>query len=353
MQTAFPPAESPMSDRALLEVRGLRTYFSTQRGLVRALDGVDLTVDSGEAVGVVGESGSGKTLTAYSVLGLLPQSARIVDGSILFQGRELRGGDAETMRRLRGSGISMVFQEPLTALNPVFPVGTQISDVLRAHGAVPSKQLRGRVAELLHHVGIPAPDHVAAAYPFQLSGGMRQRVLIAMAIACSPRLLIADEPTTALDATVQAQILDLLRHLVKEDGISLILITHNFGIVADLCERIYVMYAGQVVEHGSVRSIFATPRHPYTAALLHCIPVPRDDSSPLETIEGSVPSLVDPPVGCRFAARCPHAQSRCLTEGPLLRRVADAHWAACHYAETLGLTGVPTYDAPTSASAGD
>jgi peptide/nickel transport system ATP-binding protein len=342
-----------MNDRALLEVRGLRTYFSTRRGLVRALDGVDLTVDSGETVGVVGESGSGKTLTAYSVLGLLPQSARVVDGSILFQGSELRGADAEAMRRLRGSGISMVFQEPLTALNPVFPVGVQIRDVIRAHGAVPRKQLRGRVVELLRHVGIPAPDHAAAAYPFQLSGGMRQRVLIAMAIACSPRLLIADEPTTALDATVQAQILDLLRHLVEEDGISLILITHNFGIVADLCQRIYVMYAGQVVEHGSVRSIFAAPRHPYTAALLHCIPVPRDDSSPLATIEGSVPSLVEPSVGCRFAARCPHAQSRCLVEVPLLRRVADAHWAACHYAETLGLAGVPAYDTPSPIPAQD
>ena len=322
---------------SLLTVHDLRTYFPTRRGLVRGVDGIDLEVRHGEVVGLVGESGCGKTVTAYSILGLVPKPGRIVSGEIQFLGENLRRKTPEEMRRLRGTQISMVFQEPLTALNPVFPVATQIGDVLRYHLDLPSQEVRRRVIELLDHVGIPLPEHVAGAYPFQLSGGMQQRVLIAMAIACRPELLIADEPTTALDTTIQAQIMDLFRRLIREDGLTVLLITHNLGIVSEMCQRVYMMYAGQIVEEASVHELFTEPKHPYTSGLLRCIPVFKRDDTPLETIKGTVPTVLDPPAGCRFADRCVYVRGRCREEGPALRAVKEAHHVACHFAESLSL----------------
>ena len=319
----------------LLAVRGLRTHIPTRRGVLRAVDGIDLSIDAGEIVGLVGESGCGKTMAAYSILGLVPRPAEVVDGEILFQGEDLRDKSPEQLRQLRGSAMSMVFQEPLTALNPLFPVGTQIRDVLLQHQRLSQRAVRARIHELLDHVGIPEPRHVARTYPFQLSGGMRQRVLIAMAIACRPRLVIADEPTTALDTTIQAQILDLLRRLVAEDHIALLLITHDLGVIAEMCRRVYVMYAGEIVEHAPARGLFASSLHPYSDALLRCTPALADPDRELESIEGIVPDMIGPADHCAFADRCPHAVQRCRAEHPELRAVADGRHAACHLAGEL------------------
>lgn len=324
----------------LLDVRGLKTDIKSRGGVLHALDGVDFTVGAGEIVGIVGESGCGKSLTAYSILGLLPPNAAIVGGKIQFDGKQLLGPKGDAVRHLRGAALSMVFQEPLSALNPVFPIEAQIGDVLRRHLRLPRRQIRSRVVELLSHVGIASPDRVALAYPHQLSGGMRQRVLIAMAIACRPKLVIADEPTTALDTTVQAQILDLLKGLVEKDGISLILITHDLGIVSEVCKRVYVMYSGRVVEHASVDNLFRAPSHPYTSALLRCSPAYKDDDSPLATIVGSVPSLTDRPKGCAFAPRCAYAEERCRTTVPVPRALPGGVVASCHFAGQLELPGV-------------
>jgi oligopeptide/dipeptide ABC transporter ATP-binding protein len=340
----------------LLDVRGLETEIPTKRGVVRAVDGVDLTINTGEVVGLVGESGCGKTLTAYSILDLLPKPGVVAAGEIVFRGEDLRGKSLEERRSIRGGEIGMVFQEPLSALNPVFTVETQISDVLRFHTNLSAPAIRERVIELLGHVGIPAPERVARSYPFELSGGMRQRVLIAMAIACRPVLLIADEPTTALDATIQAQIMELLHDLVEADGVSILLITHDLALVAELCDRVYVMYAGMVVEVASVEELFIQPRHPYTSALLGCIPGFQPGDQPLAAIEGSVPPLIDPPQGCRFADRCGFAVERCRMETPLLRDVGGGHRSACHFAESLELPGtvseqvdLPIYHLPAES----
>jgi oligopeptide/dipeptide ABC transporter ATP-binding protein len=334
----------------LLSVRGLRTEIPTKRGVVRAVDGIDLTIHTGEVVGLVGESGCGKTLTAYSILDLLPKPGVVADGEILFRGENLRHKSAEERRSIRGSAIGMVFQEPLSALNPVFTVETQISDVLRAHADMDSSAIKQRVFELLGHVGIPAPERVARSFPFELSGGMRQRVLIAMAIACSPALLIADEPTTALDATIQAQIMVLLQTLVDEDGVSILLITHDLGLIAELCDRVYVMYAGTVVEVAPVEELFVRPRHPYTSALFQCIPGFQPSDQPLAAIEGSVPMLIDLPPGCRFADRCPYVADRCRTETPALLDVGNGHRAACHFADVLDLPGPAAEHSEIAAS---
>jgi oligopeptide/dipeptide ABC transporter ATP-binding protein len=331
--------------RPLLDVRGLKTAIPTRRGVVQAVDGVDLHVNPGEVVGLVGESGCGKTLTAYSVLGLLPKPGKVVDGEILFRGQDLRDKSPEELRAIRGEEISMVFQEPLSALNPVFTVQTQIGDVLKYHKKLSSTEIHDRVIELLQHVGIPAPERVARSYPFELSGGMRQRVLIAMAIACKPALLIADEPTTALDATIQAQIMELLKRLVDENDVSILLITHDLALVAELCQRVYVMYAGKIVEEATADELFVQPKHPYTSALLRCIPGFQRDNGPLAAIEGSVPSLIDVKPGCRFADRCPYAQPICREQEPPLRTLASGHRAACHFADTLEL--------PSPVSSGD
>jgi peptide/nickel transport system ATP-binding protein/oligopeptide transport system ATP-binding protein len=298
---------------ALLEVTDLRTWFDTDQGTARAVDGVSFDVQEGETVGIVGESGCGKTVTSLSVLGLLPvPPARILEGSsIRFAGEELVGASVRRMRALRGNEISMIFQEPMSSLNPVYTVGDQICEALRLHRDMGRREARIEAVRLLDEVGIAGADRRVDEYPHQLSGGMRQRVMIAMALSCAPKLLIADEPTTALDVTIQAQILELVAELRRNRGMAVLLITHDLGVVAEVCDRVVVMYAGQVVERGSVQEIFSEPRHPYTRGLLRSLPSLEDRGRRLETIHGTVPPPTDWPAGCRFQARCPLAEERC------------------------------------------
>jgi oligopeptide/dipeptide ABC transporter ATP-binding protein len=332
---------TPQEDPArVLAVRGLATEFRSRTGIVRAVDRVDLDVRAGEIVGLVGESGSGKSITAYSILGLVPEPGSVVEGEVWFQGHDLRKKSPHEMRRLRGAQISMIFQEPLSALNPLLRVRDQVGDVLRVHLGLSKEATRRRVRELLDHVGIPAPDHVADSYPFQLSGGMRQRVLIAMAIACRPALLIADEPSTSLDVTVQAQIMDLLRRLVEQDGVSVLLITHDIGVVAQMCDRVYVMYAGRMAEHGTSHELLLSPEHPYSSALLGCVPSAQRRGETLRSIEGVVPVAFAGDAGCRFADRCGYAQDRCRVEVPPLTEVSPTHAAACHFVGHLSMPGL-------------
>ena len=324
---------------ALLELQGLATHFRTEAGWLRAVDGVDLSVDRGETVCIVGESGSGKSVTAMSVLKLLPMPpGRIVAGRVLWDGRDLVPLPAEAMRSLRGKEIGMVFQEPMTALNPVYTVGEQIAESLRLHEGLGRRAALDRAAELLALVHIPTPARRVHDHPHQFSGGMRQRVMIAMALACQPRLLIADEPTTALDVTIQAQILDLLAELKERLGMAVLLITHAMGVVAEVAQRVVVMYAGRVVEEAPVEALFAAPRHPYTQGLIQSIPRIDADAprgARLASIPGTVPSLVDPPPGCRFAPRCPHARPACTEATPALRELAPGHRVACVRAEEI------------------
>jgi peptide/nickel transport system ATP-binding protein len=321
------------SDMALLDIRGLKTHFKTDDGWVHAVDGVDLRVDAGETVCVVGESGSGKSVTAMSVLQLVPMPpGRIVAGQVLWDGRDLVPLPLREMEKLRGREIGVVFQEPMTALNPVYTVGDQIAEGLRLHEGLSRAAALERAAELLALVHIPQAARRLRDYPHQFSGGMRQRVMIALALACKPRLLIADEPTTALDVTIQAQILDLLAELKDRLGMAVLLITHAMGVVAEVAQRVVVMYAGQVVEEADVAALFERPWHPYTQGLIRSIP--RIDSetargSRLVSIPGTVPSLLDPPAGCRFAPRCPHARDACTRATPALREVAPGHRVAC------------------------
>jgi oligopeptide/dipeptide ABC transporter ATP-binding protein len=330
----------------LLEIRDLRIEIGLGAGRISAVDGVNLSVRAGEVVGLVGESGCGKSLTAQAVMGLLTPPAAQRGGQILFRGEDLGALSPVKRARHRGQSVSMVFQEPLSALNPVFNVETQIADVLRRHTRLGTREIRERILELLVHVGIAGPARVAAAYPHELSGGMRQRVLIAMAIACQPALVIADEPTTALDATVQAQIIELLQRLVEEDRIALLLISHDFGIISEICDRVYVMYAGQVVETAAAPDLFARPRHPYTSALLQCVPALKDDDSPLLTIEGTVPVLINPPEACRFADRCAHVRPICTRAQPPMIDFRAGHEARCVRAAELALVGVETMMEP-------
>ena len=318
---------------ALLEIRGLKTHFKTDDGWVHAVDGVDLTVNSGETVCLVGESGSGKSVTAMSVLKLVPMPpGRIVAGQVLWDGRDLVSLPPSEMQKLRGREIGVVFQEPMTALNPVYTVGEQISEGLRLHEGLSRAAAMERAAELLALVHISQPARRVHDYPHQFSGGMRQRVMIAMALACKPRLLIADEPTTALDVTIQAQILDLLDELKQRLGMAVLLITHAMGVVAEVAQRVVVMYAGQVIEEGSVEEVFERPWHPYTQGLIRSIPrIDADASrgSRLVSIPGTVPSLVEPPPGCRFAPRCAYARDACTQATPALREVGPGHRVAC------------------------
>jgi oligopeptide/dipeptide ABC transporter ATP-binding protein len=313
-------AERPSAHEPLLEVRDLRTWFSSDGGVARAVDGVNFRAGKGETLGIVGESGCGKTVTALSILGLVPRPAgRIVEGSsIRFRGRELTSLPERELRRIRGNEIAMIFQEPMTSLNPVFTVGEQIGESLRMHRGMGRREARRSGIAALHEVGIPEPEQRFDAYPFQLSGGMLQRVMIAMALSCEPDLLIADEPTTALDVTIQAQILDLLAAVRARRGMAMLLITHDLGVVAEVCDRVLVMYAGQVVEAGSVEDIFHRPRHPYTQGLLASLPRIDNAGRRLNPIDGTVPSPLNWPVGCRFHDRCPHAWSRCREEQPEL-----------------------------------
>jgi peptide/nickel transport system ATP-binding protein len=317
----------------LLEIRGLKTHFATDDGVVHAVDGVDLAIDEGETLGVVGESGCGKSVTAFSVMRLLPiPPARIVAGEILFRGRDLLRASTGEMRGIRAREIAMVFQEPMTSLNPVYSVGEQIAEVVRLHEYASRRAAMERAVEMLKLVRIPHPERRVRDYPHQFSGGMRQRVMIAMALSCNPKLLIADEPTTALDVTIQAQVLDLLADLKTRMGMAVMLITHAMGVIAGTAQRVVVMYAGKVVEEAPVGALFANPRHPYTRGLIRSIP--RIDPAAtqkrqLEAIPGVVPSLIEPPPGCRFAPRCPHAEARCTAATPELREAAPGHRVAC------------------------
>ncbi len=315
----------------VLEIRNLTTEFATGEGRLVAVDGVSISVPEGGTVGIVGESGCGKTVSALSVMRLVSSPAgRIASGEVLFRGQDLLALPEAQMRRMRGNKISMIFQEPMTSLNPVFTVGAQISEVVRLHQGLGRRAARARAIEMLHKVGIPSPEERVDSFPHQLSGGMRQRVLIAMALSCNPDVLIADEPTSALDVTVQAQILDLIRRLQAERRMAVLLISHDLGVVAELCDEVTVMYAGKVVERGSVGQVFAKPRHPYTAALLRSqptadsaggAPVPRRR---LHAIAGMVPDLRNLPAGCRFRDRCERAIAECTASHPALVKRQDA-----------------------------
>jgi peptide/nickel transport system ATP-binding protein len=291
-------------EKPLLEVRGLRTSFYTRDGVVRAVDGIDFSVDRGEIMGLVGESGCGKSVTSLSIMRLVANPGRIEAGEILFDGMDLLTLPDDEMRQIRGDRISMVFQQPTSSLNPVMQVGDQIGEVLRVHRNMKGTVAHARAIELLKLVGIPDPERRFKAFPHEMSGGMAQRVMIAMALACEPELLIADEPTTALDVTIQAQILDLIRNLRDETGTAIVLITHDLGVVAEMCDRVAVMYAGEIVEYTDVTSLFRDPLHPYTRGLIGSIPVVGDVKDELAVIPGNVPNLIDLPKGCRFAPRC-------------------------------------------------
>ncbi|CAN5889082.1 ABC transporter ATP-binding protein [soil metagenome] len=304
----------------LLEVRDLRTWFHTDAGTARAVDGVSFHVNAGEVLGIVGESGCGKSVTSLSIIQLIARPpGEIMEGSsIRFKGEELSGASEKRLRALRGNDIAMIFQEPMTSLNPVYTVGDQIGEALRLHRRMNKREARARAIDMLRLVGIPSPEARVDDYPHQLSGGQRQRVMIAMALSCEPELLIADEPTTALDVTIQAQILELLAELRQRLGMAVILITHDLGVVAEVCDRVVVMYAGQVVEHGTVEQIFRDPRHPYTEGLLQAVPRLGVKQDELAVIPGTVPSPTEWPVGCRFHTRCPYGWAKCVTEAPPL-----------------------------------
>jgi len=313
----------------LLQVEDLVTEFRTATGPLRAVDRVSFTVDRGEVLGLVGESGCGKSVTSLSIMRLVPPPGRITAGRILLDGEDLLVKDAEAMRQVRGARIGMVFQEPMTSLNPVFSIGDQIASAALAHSGGGRAAAWERAVEMLHQVQVPAPRERVRDYPHQLSGGLRQRAMLALALISGPRLLIADEPTTALDVTIQAQILDLLRRLQAERGMAVLMITHDLGVVAELCHRVAVIYAGRIVELAPVERIFARPLHPYTRGLLRCLPHPRRFGLPLHSIEGAPPDSRRPSAGCRFAPRCPHAIESCRRDEPALEAREPGHLVAC------------------------
>jgi oligopeptide/dipeptide ABC transporter ATP-binding protein len=319
---------------ALLEIKGLKTHFATDDGILQAVDGVDLTINKGETLCVVGESGCGKTVTAMSILKLIAMPpGRIVEGEIIFEGRDLVPLTSNELDEVRAKEIGFIFQEPMTSLNPVLTIGEQIAESPRRHEAVTKKQALERTIEMLKLVQIPNAEARVHDYPHQFSGGMRQRVMIAMALACHPKLVIADEPTTALDVTIQAQILDLLQDMKERFGMAVMLITHAMGVVAETAQRVVVMYAGKVVEEAHVDELFGNPRHPYTQGLIRSIPridLDAGRKTRLETIGGSVPILINPAPGCRFAPRCRFAMSVCTEKEPLLREIGPRHRMACH-----------------------
>jgi oligopeptide/dipeptide ABC transporter ATP-binding protein len=331
---AAAPARPPGLDAAvaehLLDVRGLRTHFQTRDGLVRAVDGVDLHVDPGETLGIVGESGSGKSMTVLSILRLVPRPGRIVEGEVRFRGRDLLALTDRDMQEIRGAEIAMVFQDPMTSLNPVYRSGWQVAEPLRLHRGLSLPAALREAVSMLARVGIPDAGRRAGSYPHQLSGGMRQRLMIAMGLTTEPAVLIADEPTTALDVTIQAQILELLAQVNRELGTATILITHNLGVIAGSCERVLVMYAGRVVEEGPTRAVFARPRHPYTWSLLRSIPrLDAEEHEPLRPIDGLPPDLARLPSGCAFHPRCPFRVDRCVRETPPLAAGGGPQRSAC------------------------
>jgi peptide/nickel transport system ATP-binding protein/oligopeptide transport system ATP-binding protein len=333
--TATASATAPAPDAApVLSVRQLGVAFRTERGVLPAVEAVSFDLARDEVLGIVGESGSGKSVTALAVMRLLPAATGLVTGGqVLLQGQDLLTLSEKQMRRVRGGVMSMIFQEPMSSLNPVFTIGNQITEAITAHEAIGARAARERAIELLHKVGIPTPARRIDDYPHQLSGGQRQRVMIAAALACSPRVLLADEPTTALDVTIQAQILELLRSLQREFQMSVVMITHNMGVIADFADRVLVMYAGRVIESAGVHEIFDAPRHPYSRALLASVPQLDDDRHRLHAIAGSLPSPAQWPVGCRFAPRCPQAEPRCTQDIPLLRPIAGHGEVACVLAQ--------------------
>jgi oligopeptide/dipeptide ABC transporter ATP-binding protein len=316
---------------ALLEVKGLRCSFKLEGGgEFSPVDGVSFSVEAGRTLGIVGESGCGKSVTSLSIMGLLPKGqGRISAGSVVFEGRDLATLKPEEMRSLRGNRMAMIFQEPMTSLNPAFTIGQQLIEGIRCHQNVTAEQAREHAIDMLRLVRIPSPEQRIDEYPHKLSGGMRQRVMIAMALSCRPKLLIADEPTTALDVTIQAQVLDLMRSLREETGTAIVLITHDLGVIAELADDVVVMYAGRVVERAPVAQLFAMPQHPYTIGLLGSIPKMHGEQDRLNAIEGQVPTPMSQTSGCRFAPRCPFAFAQCKEDVPLLREVAAGHEAAC------------------------
>jgi peptide/nickel transport system ATP-binding protein len=319
-----------MTAKALIEIEGLRVRFHGDDGrTTHAVDGVDLSVAHGATLGLVGESGCGKSVTSLAIMGLLPKRSAEVSGSIRFDGFDLLKVSDQTLRDLRGNRLAMIFQEPMTSLNPSFTIGDQIVETILRHRGGSRRSARERAIELLRRVHIPSPERRVDEYPHKLSGGMRQRVMIAMALACDPRLLIADEPTTALDVTLQAQILDLMRELRAESRAAIILITHDLGVVAEVCDEVAVMYAGEIVERASVDELFSSPQHPYTVGLLGSIPRLDRTTSHLATIEGMVPNMAQPPSGCRFAARCPFVSEICLKSPPPLVEISPGHASRC------------------------
>ncbi len=323
-----------MNEQIILEIKNLRTYFYTYEGIAKAVDGVSYQLAEGEPLGVVGESGCGKSVTALSILGLVPvPPGRIVGGEILFKGENLLDFTEGQMRKVRGNRISMIFQEPMTSLNPVFTVGNQIQETLQLHQRLSKKDALEKSIEMLRLVNIPSPEKAVERHPHELSGGMRQRVMIAMALACNPEILIADEPTTALDVTIQAQILDLMKRLKEELGMAIILITHNLGVVAETTKRVIVMYAGKIVEEAETKALFGSPRHPYTMGLLQSIPILGDKirrgKVRLNEIPGVVPSLYELPSGCKFSTRCPAAMDICIEKEPELKEIEKSHFSSC------------------------
>ena len=327
---------SESTEEYLLEIKDLRTYFNTDDGVAKAVDGVNYAIKPGETLGVVGESGCGKSVTAMSVMRLIPMPpGEIVGGEIRFQGRNLLDLSEAEMRKIRGNEISVIFQEPMTSLNPVFKVGQQIGEALILHQKLSKQEARQRTIELLEKVGIPDPSKRIDEYPHQMSGGMKQRVMIAMALACGPALLIADEPTTALDVTIQAQILDLLKDLQREEGMAILMITHDLGVIAESADHVVVMYAGKVVEYAPVEELFESPRHPYTIGLFRSLPVVGEEKAELEVIKGNVPNPLEFPTGCKFWPRCPHAAEKCRTEEPSLEEIGTEHTVSCWRADEI------------------
>ena len=328
----------------LLEVKDLRTHFFTMDGVVKAVDGVSYELNEGETLGLVGESGCGKSVSALSIMRLIPDPpGKIINGQILFEGEDILSVSMANMRHIRGAKISMVFQEPMTSLNPVLTVDRQITETLQLHKGMSMSEAHRESIDLLFKVGIPDPESRIKQYPHQFSGGMRQRVMIAMALSCNPRLIIADEPTTALDVTIQAQILELMKSLTAETGVALIVITHNLGVVARYADRVNIMYAGKIIERGPAKEIYANPRHPYTVGLLKSVPrLDQPRKAKLEPIEGQPPDLVNLPPGCAFRARCRWAIDKCATDLPPLMETGEGHWSACWQSDLLGPSTLET-----------
>ena len=319
----------------LLKVQGLKTYFLLERGVVKAVDGVDFEMKKGEILGVVGETGCGKSVMALSIMRLISSPGKIVEGKVIFEGEDLLKKSSEEMRKIRGTKIAMIFQDPHTSLDPVFTIGSQIAEPIELHQVeeqhlMKAEEVPRKVVEMLKLVGIPDPEHRVTEYPHQFSGGMKQRAMIGMMLSCNPTMLIADEPTTAVDVTIQAQILDLMRELRRKLGTSILIITHNLGLIVEMCDRVAVMYAGNIVEQADTLTLFESPKHPYTSALLAAVPKVGVERRDLETIPGMVPSLINPPPGCKFHPRCPHAMDVCRKKFPETVNVGKEHLVNCH-----------------------